>query len=64
MKSFFSAMSGSLMDGTLKCGLAIIWQNRENECMKVWKLTILFFSGRTLRNKIHMRGFNLDLELL
>ena len=51
----------------LKSSLAIIWQN----CKKVlWKLTIMFlntetFSGRTLRNKIYMRGLlNVDLELL
>ena len=47
----------------------VFWQNCENGCKKVWKLTIMFlntetFSDRTLRNKIYMRGLNLDLELL
>ena len=53
----------------LICSLAIIWQNCENGRMKVRKLIIMFlnteaFSGRNLRNKIYIRGLNLDLELL
>ena len=55
------------MDGSLN---AIIWQNCENGCNKVWKLTIMFlkietFSDRTLCNVIYMGGpLILDFELL
>ena len=69
IKSFFPAMFGSFMAGSLNpCSLAIIWKNCENRCKKAWKLTITFlktetFSARTLRSKIYMQGLNLDLEL-
>ena len=55
------------MDGSLN---AIIWQNCENGCKKVWKLTIMIlnietFSDRTLCNEIYMGGpLILDFELL
>ena len=57
---------GSLMDGSLNAVWRLFGRIVK---MGVRKLTITFLntetsSGRNLRNKIYMRGLNLDLELL